>query len=126
VVWLLNNILLSLLSPFLVIITIPIYLLSPAIITSKILVDLTVVFPYRAVSYIAQAVYPIYAFVGVACLSGALVGFGARQIVGVVGWGLLGDTPSTAQSRSPSRVRPQRRPSAAARGKRRVTVKTED
>jgi hypothetical protein len=71
-------------------------------------------------------VYPLYVFVGVACISGALFGLGARQLVSVVGWGLLGEDSSIGQSRSLSHVRPPRRPSASARGKRRVTVKTED
>jgi len=127
VVWLLNLIFLSLLSPFLAIVPIPIYLLSPFIISSQVLLDLFVVFPYRAVSYLSQALYPIYAFLGVACLSGAIIGFGARQLVSLVGWGVLGEIQQSAgRSRSPSRVRPQKRPSASARGKRKVTVRMED
>jgi hypothetical protein len=126
VLWLLNLLFLSLFSPFIAILTIPIYLLSPVIISSKIVLDLFVVFPYRAVSYVAQAIYPIYAFLGVACLSGAIIGFGARQLVSLVGWGILGETHGTRRSRSPSHVRAQKRPSASARGKRKVTVRTED
>jgi hypothetical protein len=131
VVWLFNILFLSLLYPFLAIIPIPIYLLSPVVITSKILLDLFVVLPFRAVVYVAQALYPLYAFLGVACLSGAIVGFGGRQLVSLVGWGILGgaDTlQSTGRrsSRSPSRLRLQKRPSASARGKRKVTVRTED
>jgi hypothetical protein len=123
--WLFNTIFISLLYPFLAIIPIPIYLLSPAIITSKILLDLFVVLPYRALVYVSQALYPVYAFLGVACLLGALIGFGARQLVSLVGWGILGDAQSTARSRSPSRVQLQKRPSASARGKRKVTVRME-
>jgi hypothetical protein len=125
-VWLFNIVFFSLLYPFLAIIPIPIYLLSPVIITSKVLLDLFVVLPYRAVVYVSQALYPLYAFLGVACLSGAIIGFGARQVVSLVGWGILGDSQSTGRSRSPSRVRLQKRPSASARGKRKVTVRTED
>jgi len=128
VVWLFNVVFLSLLYPFLAIIPIPIYLLSPVIITSKVLFDLFVVLPYRAVVYISQALYPIYAFLGVACLSGVIIGFGGRQLVGLVGWGILGEAQSIgrSRSRSPSHVRLQKRPSASARGKRKVTVRTED
>jgi len=133
VVRLFNTIFLSLLyHPFLAIIPIPIYLLSPLIITSKIFLDLFVVVPYRAIVYVSQALYPMYAFLGVACLSGAIIGFGGRQLVSLVGWGILGDSEtqqsSTGRSRSPSRVRPQKRerPSASARGKRKVIVRTED
>lgn len=128
VVRLFNIIFLSLLYPILAIIPIPIYLLSPLIITSKILLDLFVIVPYRAVVYISQALYPMYAFIGVACLSGAIIGFGGRQLVSLVGWGILGGDAqsSTGRSRSPSHVRLQKRPSASARGKRKVTVRTED
>jgi len=128
VVWLFNIIFFSLLYPFLAIIPIPIYLLSPVTITSRILIDLFVLLPYRAVVYVSQALYPVYAFLGVACLSGAIIGFGARRLVSLVGWGILGgDTQSTGRrSRSPSRVQLQKRPSASARGKRKVTVRTED
>ncbi len=126
VAWLLKIIFFSLLYPFLAIIPIPIYLLSPVIITSKILLDLFVVLPYHAVVYVSQAFYPIYAFIGVACLSGVIIGFGARQLVSLVGWGILGDSQSTGRSGSPSHVRLQKRPSASARGKRKVTVKMED
>jgi hypothetical protein len=126
VVWLLNLLFLSLFSPLLAILSICIYILSPFIISSKILLDLLVVFPYRAVSYVSQALYPIYAFLGVACLSGAIIGFGARQLVSLVGWGILGETHGTGQSRSPSHARAQKRPSASARGKRKVTVRMED
>jgi hypothetical protein len=129
-VWLFNIVFLSLLYPFLAIIPIPIYLLSPVTITSKILLDLLVVLPFRAVVYVSQALYPIYAFLGVACLSGAIVGFGGRQLVSLVGWAILGGDDAQQRtgrrSRSPSRVRLQKRPSASARGKRRVTVRTED
>ncbi|KAI0289976.1 hypothetical protein BC826DRAFT_884402, partial [Russula brevipes] len=80
-VWILKTVLLSLFSPFLVVVPIAIYLFSPLIISSKILLDLFVVLPFRAASYTSQAVYPIYAFFGAACLYGAVVGFGGRQIV---------------------------------------------
>ncbi|KAH9993296.1 hypothetical protein BJV74DRAFT_833302 [Russula compacta] len=130
VLWLFNTIFLSLLSPFLVIIPIIIYLFSPIIVSSQILLDLFIVLPYRVASYSSQALYPIYAFLGVACLSGAILGFGGRQIVSLVGWGLLGESQNTRRSGSPSRARPQpqRRPSVSvsARGKRKVSVKMED
>lgn len=130
-VWLFNIIFFALLYPFLALLPIPIYLLSPVTITSKIFFDLLVLLPYRAVVYVSQALYPIYAFMGVACLSGAIIGFGGRQIVSLVGWGILGDakqrsSTGRSSSRSPSRARLQKRPSASARGKRKVTVRTED
>ncbi|KAF8263374.1 hypothetical protein EI94DRAFT_1665612 [Lactarius quietus] len=116
----------SLLSPFLAIIPITLYLLSPIIITAQIMFDTFVGMPYRAAVHVMQALYPIYAFIGIACLAGIVVGIGARQVVKFVGWGLLGaEVPSTQRSGSPARMRPQRK-SSASRGKRKVTLKTED
>ncbi|KAI0251853.1 hypothetical protein BJV78DRAFT_393598 [Lactifluus subvellereus] len=118
---------LYLLSPILVVIPVIFYLLSPILISSQLLLNLFVLLPYRAAVYISQAVYPIYAFVGVACLSGAIIGMGARQIVNLVGWVLLGEkmqSASTQRSASPPRTRPQKK--ASTRGKRRVIVKTEE
>ncbi|KAN0139314.1 hypothetical protein V8E53_002815 [Lactarius tabidus] len=113
-------------SPFLAIIPVAFYLLSPIIISSQILFDTFVGMPFHAAVYVLQALYPIYAFIGVACLIGIIVGLGARQVVNFVGWGLLGEVPSTQQrSASPSRTRPQRK-SSTSRGKRKVTLKTED
>ncbi|KAI9513400.1 hypothetical protein F5148DRAFT_3580 [Russula earlei] len=123
---LLHGVFLTLLSPFLVVVPITIYLFSPIIVSSKVLLDLFVVLPYRVSAYTAQALYPIYTFLGVACLSGAIIGVGARRIVSFVGWGLLGGIQSPQRSGSPLRARPQKKPSATARGKRRVTVKVED
>lgn len=114
-----------LLAPFLAIISIVLYILSPVIISLQILFDTLVGVPYRAAAYVLQALYPVYAFIGVACLSGIVIGLGARQVVNFVGWGLLGgEVPSRQRSGSPSRTRPQRK-SSTSRGKRKVTLKTE-
>lgn len=116
----------TLLSPFLAIFAVVVYLLSPIIISSQMLFDTLVRMPFRAAVYVLQALYPIYAFLGVACLSGIIFGIGARQIVRLVGWGLLGgEAPSTQRNGSPPRTRPQRK-SSTSRGKRKVTVKAED
>ncbi|KAH9968152.1 hypothetical protein BC827DRAFT_1117488, partial [Russula dissimulans] len=90
VVWLFNNIFLSVLSPLLLVVPVTVYIFSPLIISSKILLDLCVLLPYRAAVYASQALYPLYTFLGVAFLSGAIIGVGARQIVSLVGWALLG------------------------------------
>ena len=114
-----------LLAPFLAIISVVLYILSPIIISLQILFDTLVGVPYRAAAYVLQALYPVYAFIGVACLSGIVIGLGARQVVNFIGWGLLGgEVPSRQRSGSPSRTRPQRK-SSTSRGKRKVTLKTE-
>ena len=116
------------LSPFLVVIPVLAYLLSPIIVSSKVLLDLFVVLPYRATVYTSEAIHPIYAFLGAACISGAIIGLGARQIVMFVGHGLLGETQGAQRSGSPTPARPLKKPStpASARGRRRVMLRMED
>jgi hypothetical protein len=128
VVWLFQSLFRYFLSPFLLVVPTVAYLLSPLIVSSKVLLDLFVVLPYRATVYTSEALHPIYAFLGVACISGAIIGFGARQVVMFVGSGLLGEMQGARRSGSPNRARPLKRPTTPgpARGKRRVTLKTED
>ena len=116
------------LSPFLVVIPTFAYLLSPVIVSSKVLLDLLVVLPYRVTVYTSEAILPIYAFLGVACISGAIIGFGARQIVMFVGHGLLGEIQGAQRSESPTPARPRKRQTtpASVRGRRRVMLKVED
>ncbi|KAH8986968.1 hypothetical protein EDB86DRAFT_2213353 [Lactarius hatsudake] len=69
----------SLFSPLLVIVPVGYYLLSPIIISAQLIFDTFVGMPYRAAVYVLQAVYPIYAFLGVACLSGVIIGLGGTS-----------------------------------------------
>jgi hypothetical protein len=61
------------------------YILAPVIVFVQLLFDLVVTTPYRVISYLSDAFYPVYVFVGVACITGALVGLGGRLfIIGTV------------------------------------------
>jgi hypothetical protein len=120
-----------LLSPLFFIISIVLYILSPILVSSQVLLNLFVLVPFRGFVYLAQAFYPIYAFFGAACLSGLIIGLGARYIVRTLGQVLLEEKEKTLnvtvplqRSMSPTRPRPPRK--ASTRGKRKVTVKTED
>ncbi|KDQ52941.1 hypothetical protein JAAARDRAFT_39658 [Jaapia argillacea MUCL 33604] len=61
------------------------YILSPLTTLIAIIGDTFVFIPYEIIVGVAGWVYPLYVFVGVACLVGAVVGFGGR----VVGGGLV-------------------------------------
>jgi hypothetical protein len=116
-----------LLSPLFFIVSIVLYLLSPILVSSQVLLNLFVLGPYRGIAYLAQALYPIYAFLGAACLSGVIIGLGARYIVRTLGQALLEEKTQSGppqRSVSPTRQRPSRK--ASTRGKRKVTAKTED
>lgn len=54
-----------------------------------------IVTPYQVAVYVLQALYPLYVFVGVACIGGLVVGFGARQVVSLIGSALLGSRERT-------------------------------
>jgi hypothetical protein len=65
------------LSPFPVLL----YILAPAIVLVQIILEVIVYSPYRAILYLSDAFYPAYVFLGVACITGALLGFGGRLAV---------------------------------------------
>jgi cellulose synthase/poly-beta-1,6-N-acetylglucosamine synthase-like glycosyltransferase len=68
------------LSPFPVLL----YILAPVIIFVQLFLEITVYSPYRAILWLSDAVYPAYAFLGVACITGALLGsIGRFFILGV-------------------------------------------
>ena len=54
------------------------YLLAPLIVFAQILFEATVLSPFKIFVYLADALYPLYVFVGVACITGALVGYACR------------------------------------------------
>ncbi|KAI8982732.1 hypothetical protein BD414DRAFT_418916 [Trametes punicea] len=62
-----------------------IYLLGPVIVFSQVLLDVFVFTPYAIIVSLLRNVYPIYVFVGAACICAALVGSLARLIsIGLV------------------------------------------
>ncbi|KAJ7662698.1 hypothetical protein DFH06DRAFT_1190647 [Mycena polygramma] len=69
------------LSPFSVLL----YILAPAIVFIQLLLEVFAYSPYRAILYLSDAFYPAYVLLGVACITGALLGFGGRLVV----WGAL-------------------------------------
>ncbi|KAH7913606.1 hypothetical protein BJ138DRAFT_1058607 [Hygrophoropsis aurantiaca] len=68
--------------------------LTPFTLVFHILVDGLLLTPYAIVSGAISALYPVYVFCGVACVSGAMVGMFGRGLVAVLN-GLI--IPATAQ-----------------------------
>ena len=58
------------------------YLLAPAFVFLQIVADICVVLPYRIAVAFLDVFYPVYVFLGVACITGALVGLSGRLITG--------------------------------------------
>ncbi|KAJ6468915.1 hypothetical protein C8R45DRAFT_1017836 [Mycena sanguinolenta] len=76
--------------PIVLLLPIPIalllYILAPFLVFSQLLLEILLYTPYRVVVLLADAVYPAYVFLGVACITGALLGWTGRSVVrGVVG-----------------------------------------
>ncbi|KAJ7478972.1 hypothetical protein FB451DRAFT_1240277 [Mycena latifolia] len=61
------------------------YILAPVIVFVQLFLDVTVYTPYRFIVYLSDAFYPAYIFLGVACITGALMGLSGRlAVLGVV------------------------------------------
>ncbi|KAJ7664994.1 hypothetical protein B0H17DRAFT_1091077 [Mycena rosella] len=65
------------LSPF----PILLYILAPLIVFVQLLLEIAIYAPTRTIAYVADAVYPAYVFLGVVCITGALIGLSGRLTV---------------------------------------------
>ncbi|ETW77443.1 hypothetical protein HETIRDRAFT_327084 [Heterobasidion irregulare TC 32-1] len=110
-------------TPLTLLLPVVIYIVSPITLFLQLVLDGLIIVPFNLSVYILQAIYPLYVFVGVACVSGAVIGFGARHVVSVVGHGLLGrktvkDAPASREpddSRAPV-------PRSSRKGKKKVSL----
>ncbi|KAF8143109.1 hypothetical protein K438DRAFT_2110365 [Mycena galopus ATCC 62051] len=73
----------ALLSTILELVTFPIllYILAPFVAFLELFLEIWVLSPYRAIIFVADALYPTYVFLGMACITGALLGLVARYLV---------------------------------------------
>lgn len=60
------------------------YAISPAVVLGQIILDALVFTPYRLATIFLGVIYPIYVLVGVACLTGAMLGIGGRGVVALL------------------------------------------
>ncbi|KAJ7658438.1 hypothetical protein B0H17DRAFT_1011664 [Mycena rosella] len=65
------------LSPF----PILLYILAPLVVFVQLLLEIAVYAPTRTIAYAVDAIYPAYVFLGVACITGALIGLSGRLTV---------------------------------------------
>lgn len=61
-------------------ISIILYVFAPFIVLFQIILGLVIFTPYRALLYLADAVYPIYVLCGIACILGVLLGVSGRHL----------------------------------------------
>jgi len=67
---------LALLSP----IPVLLYVFAPVIVFTDIVATIFIRSPYRIVTYLIDALFPLYVFCGVACITGGLIGLAARVL----------------------------------------------
>ncbi|KAG7099833.1 hypothetical protein E1B28_001641 [Marasmius oreades] len=60
--------------PLLAPISIFLYVFAPFLVFTRIILDLFVFTPYSTFVYLVDAIYPVYVFCGVACITGVLMG----------------------------------------------------
>jgi len=99
------------------------YIFAPPILLLRALVDILVITPYHVTVYIFQALYPVYVFVGVACIIGAVIGLLARTLANMAGKALMGGTSEGVYAKTPERSRSQVRRRISGKGKKRVAIK---
>ncbi|KAF8134121.1 hypothetical protein K438DRAFT_1997834 [Mycena galopus ATCC 62051] len=75
--------LVALLSTILEFVTFPVllYILAPFVAFLELFLEIWVLSPYRAIIFVADALYPTYVFLGMACITGALLGLVGRYLV---------------------------------------------
>ncbi|KAF8142958.1 hypothetical protein K438DRAFT_1518237, partial [Mycena galopus ATCC 62051] len=56
------------------------YILAPALVILQLFLEITVFSPYRAIVFASDAIYPVYVFLGIACITGALLGWVGRSV----------------------------------------------
>ncbi|KAF4612384.1 hypothetical protein D9613_004037 [Agrocybe pediades] len=73
---------LSLLRPIAVLSPVPVllYIFAPVIVFMDILTTIFIRAPYAVVVYLLDALFPLYVFCGVACITGGIIGLTARLL----------------------------------------------
>jgi hypothetical protein len=60
--------------------TFVLYAIAPLVVFLQFTFDLLILSPYALIAYFLHAIYPVYVFVGVACITGSLIGFSGRTL----------------------------------------------
>ncbi|KAJ7189932.1 hypothetical protein B0H12DRAFT_1065574, partial [Mycena haematopus] len=57
------------------------YIVAPLLVFSQLVFETVLHTPYRVIVFLSDAVYPAYVFLGVACITGGLLGWTGRSVV---------------------------------------------
>ncbi|GJE96207.1 hypothetical protein PsYK624_124010 [Phanerochaete sordida] len=98
------------------------YILAPVIVLARILLEVLVLAPYYLITGVAREVYPLYVFVGAACLWAAFVGLCARGATHYMQLAIFGSENLVSVREVASGAKPEpRKPKAAKK----VSIKEE-
>lgn len=100
------------------------YILAPVIVFIRVLIESLILTPYRIVTYLLDALYPVYVFVGTACLCAGVVALGARLIIYAAGQVLLEPSASPSTNSVETEHAP-RASSMQRKSMKRVSIKEE-
>ncbi|KAG0694902.1 hypothetical protein DFH29DRAFT_298660 [Suillus ampliporus] len=99
----------ALVTPLLIFVPLVFRLLAPVILVFHIILDAAVYTPYAIISSVASALYPVYIFCGVACISGAVLGILGRSLVALSNNVIVPELPTAAESLHAVSMRPRKR-----------------
>ncbi|KAG1750346.1 uncharacterized protein EDB91DRAFT_1046242 [Suillus paluster] len=104
-----SRVLVVLATPLLIFVPFVSRLLAPLILVFHIVLDAAVYTPYTIISIAVVALYPVYIFCGVACISGAVLGILGRSLVALSNNAIAPGPPMTAESLPAASMRPRKR-----------------
>ncbi|KAF8644372.1 hypothetical protein AX16_008505 [Volvariella volvacea WC 439] len=71
--------------PYLFLLLVPLlYLSAPVVVFVQTAYNVFLRLPFGITLYILEAIYPLYVFVGVACITGAILGLGSRRLATIL------------------------------------------
>ncbi|KAH9847507.1 hypothetical protein C2E23DRAFT_848165 [Lenzites betulinus] len=103
------------------------YVLSPVIVFVQVLLEVFLFSPYAIITSVVRNIYPIYVFVGVACIFSALLGYVARMISRGLTYAVFTPRrPSATLAEDPAPdAAPPKATTPKTRVRRRVSIKEE-
>ncbi|KAI0663778.1 hypothetical protein C8Q70DRAFT_378169 [Cubamyces menziesii] len=104
------------------------YLLAPVFVLSQVLLDVFIFTPFTIVSVLVRNIYPVYVFVGAACICAAFVGYLARAITVGLTYAIFAPRsapPLEEPEPTISREKGTTKNAQKARSRKRVSIKEE-
>jgi hypothetical protein len=102
-----SRVVVALATPFLMLAPLISSLFAPITLIFHIILDAVIYTPYAIISSVTAALYPLYIFCAVACISGAALGIIGRSLITLVN-NVIASTPELTMATEPSQATPTR------------------